>query len=355
MIRKLPSLFILVFCLASFESAWAQRDYHFSQFFAAPITYNPSTAGAFEGDFRAMANYRNQYSSLTSQPFRTTAFAADMPIKVTNDDRDLNFLGVGLHVVSDNAGLLDFNTLHIAGSVAYSIDLGGSVSNPSYISGGLSFGYTQRSINFGNGNWENQWEGVGFNPALSSGEAFSGVMTEDNILLGAGVTWFQSFDENTRLIMGASLLNANAPDVQLIGDENTLFRKVVYHAGMTISGDGSYVTFLPNLFMMFQGPNTIIDLGSEIEFSLWDRTQFTDFRNNLSTNVGAYYRYKDAIYFIGRVNYYDFSLGISYDFTTSSLSRGNNGQGGVELVLGYRTRFTGPGTGRQRLINSKGL
>ncbi len=355
MTKNIQIIFVSLL-VAPFISAklHAQQDFHFSQFFAAPITYNPANSGAFEGDFRAMANYRNQYNSI-AEPFVTTAFAADMPIKLSADERDRNFLGVGLHVVNDNSGTLNFNSLYFMGSVSYAIDLGGSSTNPNFISGGLSFGYTQRSLDFGQATWSNQWEGVGFNPGVASGESFAGVMAEDNILLGAGVTWFNSINDNTRLLMGASLLNANAPQVQIIGDENALFRKFIYHAGMSITQEGGYVTFLPNLFVMFQGPNRIVDVGTELEFSLWDRTQFTDFRNNLSTNVGAYYRLQDAIYFIGRVNYYDFSLGISYDFTTSSLARGNNGQGGVELVVGYRTRFKGPGTGRQRLINSKGL
>lgn len=355
MMNKTLRLFlILTLVFAARQSATGQQDYHFSQFFAAPITYNPAAAGAFEGDFRSTVNYRNQYSAL-SDPFRTMAFTADMPIKISDDAYDKNFLGVGLHVISDNTGTLNFNTLHIAGSVSYAIDLGGTNTNPNYIAFGLQGAYLQRSFEFSNATWENQWIGSGFNPGINSGESYVGMMSEDNIVLGAGATWFNSIDENTRLLVGASLLNANSPNVELIGEESALYRKIIAHGGMSIATPGSNVTYLPNVFIMFQGPNRIIDVGGEIEFSLWDRTQFTDFRNNLSTNAGAYYRYQDAIYFVGRVNYYDFSLGISYDFTTSNLSRGNNGRGGVELVLGYRTRFSGPGTGRQKLINSKGM
>jgi len=351
MIKSLPLSVILVLTAVL---AAAQQDYHFSQFFAAPVTYNPANAGAFEGDFRAAANYRNQFGSI-SEPYKTIGFAADMPIKLTKEAYDRNFLGVGLAVVNDNAGTLGFNSLHVAGSFSYAIDLGGSQANPHYISLGLQAGFMQRSMNFSEANWASQWTGTAFNPGVASGESFVGNMSEGFINLGAGVSWFRSFGDNTRMLAGASFLNANAPQVQLLGTEDNLLRKYIGHVSVAHSQPGSNVRYLPNLFVMLQGPNRIIDIGSEIEFSFWDRTEFTDFRNNLSTNVGAYYRFQDAIYFIGRVNYYDFSLGISYDFTTSQLSNGNNGQGGVELVLGYRTRFAGPGTNRQRLINSKGL
>jgi type IX secretion system PorP/SprF family membrane protein len=347
-------LYTIIICLIFTVPAWAQMDYHFSQFFAAPITYNPATAGAFEADIRGMLNYRNQYGSV-AEPYRTMAFAADAPIKLTNLAYDRNFLGVGLHVVTDNAGTIDFNQLQVAGSFAYAIDLGGTEQNPHFISLGLQIGYLQRSMDFTKATWETQWTGTNFNQGLNSGEAYQGNMTESNIDFGAGVTWYNSINDNSRVMVGAALLHANAPKIEMIGEEESLLRKFVGHASMAISPANKNVTYYPNLFVVLQGPNRIIDIGSEIEFTLWDRTEFTDFRNNLSTNLGAYYRFQDAIYFIGRVNYYDFSFGVSYDFTTSQLAENNNGRGGVEIVLGYRARFTGPGTNRQKLIRSKGL
>jgi type IX secretion system PorP/SprF family membrane protein len=351
MMKNLPLAIISIFWSTL---VLGQQDFHFSQFFAAPITFNPANSGAFEGDFRAMTNYRSQFGS-TGEPFKTIGFAADMPIKLTKDAFDKNFLGVGLYVVNDNAGIIGFNNLHIAGSASYAIDLGGTNTNPHYIALGLQVGYMQRSLDMNAASWERQWSGINFNPGVASGEQSSGTLTEGNINLGAGATWFKSFSEDVRLIAGAAMLNANAPKVNLLGEEDNLFRKYVFHSSMVINAPGGNIRYLPNVFVMFQGPNRIIDFGAEAEFALWDRTQFTDFRNNLSANFGAYYRLQDAIYFIGRINYHDFSLGISYDFTASQLSNTNNGQGGVELVLGYRTRFSGPGTGRQKLINSKGL
>lgn len=336
-------------------SGMAQQDYHFSQFFTAPITYNPANTGAFEADIRGMLNYRSQYGSLSDNPFTTIAFAADAPLKLTNLSYDRNFLGVGLAVVNDNAGVVDFNNLSISGNVAYAIDLGGTDANPHFISVGLQVGFIQRSLNLNAGSWENQWTGTGFNLGVPSGERISGTINEANIDLGGGVSWFKSFNDYSRLLIGGSILHANRPKVDILGSNEALDRKYIGHASMAFVPEGSQVTYLPNVFVMFQGPNRIIDVGSEIEFSFWERTEHTDFKNNLSMNLGAYYRYKDAIYFIGRANYHDFSLGISYDFTASTLAENNNGKGGVELVLSYRKNFSGPGTGRQKLIRSKGL
>jgi len=332
----------------------AQQDFHYSQFFAAPITYNPANSGAFEDDIRGTLNYRSQYGSV-AEPFTTVGLSVDAPIKISGDAYDQNFLGVGLTVVNDNAGTIDFNQLHIAGSAAYAIDLGGTEQNPHYISLGLQVAFIQRSMNFTNSTWESQWTGTNFNQSTSSGEAYVGNISESNLSLGGGISWFNSISSNARILAGAAVLNANTPSMELLGREDDLLRKYTGHVSMAIAPETQTVVYYPNLFVMFQGPNRIIDVGSEVEFSLWDRTEFTDFRNNLSLNLGAYYRVQDAVYFIGRVNYYDISLGVSYDFTASQLAENNNGQGGVELVIGYRTTFNGPGTNRQKLSRSKGL
>jgi len=351
MLKKRNALLILIFLPFIIQG---QQDYHFSQFFASPITYNPATAGAFNADIRGALTYRNQYTSV-SEGYRTFAFAADAPIKLTNKSFDQNFLGAGISLVNDNAGIAGFNNFQISGNVAYAIDLGGTDQNPHFISVGLQFGYMQRSIDLSKVSWETQWTGTGFNQGLASGEPVSGAINESNIDLGGGVAWYNSINEQVKLLAGASVLHANTPTVDLLGSNESLQRKYIGHVSMAIYPENSSVTYLPNLFVMFQGPNRIIDVGSEIEFTLWERTEKTTHKNNLSTNLGAYYRLQDAIYFIGRVNYYDFSLGLSYDFTASKLNQANNGRGGVELVLSYRTRFSGPGYERQKLIRSKGL
>ena len=335
-------------------SAGAQQDYHFSQFFAAPITYNPATAGAFEADVRGSLVYRNQWSSV-AEPYTTYGLSADMPLQVGNSRVSRDFIGIGLSVVNDKAGTSGFNTLNAAANVSYAIDLGGTEINPHFVAVGLQFGFLQRSTDLNKVTWENQWNGTGFNQGVNSGEPVAGNWAETDIDLGGGITYFYSFNDYTRMLVGGAVLHANKPKSVYFTGEEAMMRKFTLHGSMAISQPDANVTYLPHVFVMFQGPYRIIDVGSEIEFSLWERTEFTNFKNNLSTNIGAYYRYKDAMYLVGRVNYYDFSIGISYDFTLSGLNNFNNGNGGVELVLGYRTRFSGPGAQRQRLMNSKGL
>ncbi|MCH2214652.1 MAG: PorP/SprF family type IX secretion system membrane protein [Flavobacteriales bacterium] len=349
--RKILLFFLSIFVLLT---AYGQQDFHYSQFFTSPITYNPANSGAFEADIRGVLNYRNQYGSV-SEPYKTMGFSVDAPIKLSNDAYDQNFMGLGLTVVNDNAGVLDFNQFYVAGSGAYAIDLGGTPENPNFISLGLQIAFIQRSMNFGSSTWESQWTGVGFSSGRPSLEDYTGKITESNVSIGGGISWFNAYSDNARILIGGAVLNANSPSMELLGRTDDLYRKYVGHLSMAVAPDKQSVIYYPNIFLMFQGPNRIIDIGSEIEFSIWNRTEKTTARNNLSANLGAYYRVQDAIYFIGRLNYFDFSFGISYDFTASQLTENNNGQGGAELVLTYRTLLSGPGSTRQKLRRSKGL
>ncbi|HIA36045.1 MAG TPA: type IX secretion system membrane protein PorP/SprF, partial [Flavobacteriales bacterium] len=52
----------------SFNSGYAQ-DIHFSQFYQVPQLINPSLAGGFNGDFRAIVNFRDQWSNVA--PYKT--------------------------------------------------------------------------------------------------------------------------------------------------------------------------------------------------------------------------------------------------------------------------------------------
>src|SRR5215218_4244349 len=54
----------------------AQIDPHFSQYFVFPSAVNPAFIGAFDGDLRLTAVYRNQWSNI-SGGYKTVGLAGD--------------------------------------------------------------------------------------------------------------------------------------------------------------------------------------------------------------------------------------------------------------------------------------
>ncbi len=83
-------------------SAIAQ-DVHFTQYFTSPLTLNPALTGLVNEDLRFAANYRTQWSSVSSTPYITGTFSYDMAIlkgKLPEGDA----LGVGLLGLYDKSG-----------------------------------------------------------------------------------------------------------------------------------------------------------------------------------------------------------------------------------------------------------
>src|SRR5215212_6479304 len=77
------------------------QDIHFSQYYATPLTINPSYTGSFAGDYRAGLNYRQQWGSVTV-PYKTFDFYGDFNFK-KKAFRKASF-SAGLCIVSDKAG-----------------------------------------------------------------------------------------------------------------------------------------------------------------------------------------------------------------------------------------------------------
>ena len=55
------------------------QDLHFSQFINSPLVTNPANTGFIpEGDYRLGINYRNQWSSIMSLPYKTMSAFGDV-------------------------------------------------------------------------------------------------------------------------------------------------------------------------------------------------------------------------------------------------------------------------------------
>src|SRR5439155_11227945 len=103
----------LIFWVLILTSSPAQ-DIHFSQFTQSPLTVNPAQAGLFDGDLRAIVNYRNQWSAVDG--YRT--MQAECDGNVLKNKWTRGFLGLGLNVLSDNAGAANLSSTQFNLSVS---------------------------------------------------------------------------------------------------------------------------------------------------------------------------------------------------------------------------------------------
>src|SRR3954466_6657585 len=77
------------------------QDIHFSQVLETPLFLNPANTGFFNGYFRAIANYRNQWSAM-GNPYQTIGISMDGGL--FKSKRRKAFMGLGFTLFNDRAG-----------------------------------------------------------------------------------------------------------------------------------------------------------------------------------------------------------------------------------------------------------
>jgi len=320
----MKGLISILFFVASIFSGIAQ-DIHFSQFMAAPQQVNPALTGMFDGDLRIMANYRKQWGSITV-PYRTMAVSGDM--KLSSGLFDNDFIGAGLFIYSDKAGDIDFNTNQINFSLAYHKSL--SVESNHYLSVGFVGGVAQRSVNPSKMTFDNQFNGIGFDPNIG---------IADNIPLGtyvfgdlgAGISWYYGIGKHSKAYAGASFYHINKPNQSFYsGVDIPLNRKQVFYAGGEFKLYDRF-SLQPQLIYMSQWPHSEFLYGGYIHMDL---THITDVTAK-DISIGFFNRYGDALIAILRLGLEDWQVGMSYDINTSSLAAASIGRGGPEISLVY--------------------
>src|SRR5437870_6342465 len=100
--KKCLKLYIVFFYTMYAFNTHAQ-DLHFSQFFNAPLITNPANTGFIpDGDYRLGMNYRNQWSSIMTVPYKTMSAFGD--VQVLKDRMDNGWVGLGGVILRDVAG-----------------------------------------------------------------------------------------------------------------------------------------------------------------------------------------------------------------------------------------------------------
>ncbi len=93
---------LVMMALCTTATSYAQ-DLHFSQFFNSPLSTNPANTGFIpDGDYRLGVNFRDQWSSIMSVPYKTMSAFADVQVMKNRDQT--GWVGLGGLVLRDVAG-----------------------------------------------------------------------------------------------------------------------------------------------------------------------------------------------------------------------------------------------------------
>src|ERR1041385_6201325 len=155
MIKYLRKTFFAIALAVFWLQGLYAQDIHFSQYNASPLLLNPELSGLNAGDYRAYANFRTQWVTVSSgNTYRTFAGGADMSVgKIT---RYNSFAGLGISFFSDQAGAINLNSNHLDLSLAYHFML--NHRGTMQLSAGIQGGFNYRSINPSKAVYDSQWD-----------------------------------------------------------------------------------------------------------------------------------------------------------------------------------------------------
>lgn len=319
---------LLLLLLATWVLPAAAQDINFSQFYELPLLRNPALAGIFAGDIRLTAAYRNQWQSVTV-PYRTFGLGAEYkkPVGVNSDD----FITIGLQATNDVAGDSRLSRTQLLPVMNYHKSINGS----GYISAGIMAGAVFQHFDPTKLSFDDQF----VNGAYSSANPTKQVFSNTNRTYwdaSAGISFSNVAGSNTHYYLGLGLFHFLQPKVAFRKEYDVVLnRKWMANAGLSVPVSNTNKLIVYADYFM-QGGSRQGQGG--LMFS-HDLSQFEDEKTAIS--AGIFYRWKDAIVPLIKLDYYHMSLGLTYDINSSKLKAASQYRGGFELTLSYKTYRNG--------------
>jgi type IX secretion system PorP/SprF family membrane protein len=323
MSQNRKALILILFC-ASAALTTCGQDLNFSQWFNSPLLTNPANTGFIpDADYRLGANYRNQWSSVMSEPYQTMSVFGDA--QVFRDRIQTGWLGLGGVLLRDVAGAGNLTSTELYGSVAYHQ----MISYSSLLTLGFNLGWVNKRINSSNLKFPDQFDGKFFDNTLPT----SVVIDEPNVnFLDIQVGMNYAYFPNTRTYVNAgfSVQHINNARESFFSTDPAGFNSLIPRRYIGFL-NGSFKTsdqviLNPMAYYTNQAGASEIVTGFNAQYNLSD--------NGENQVIGGlYYRLGDAfIPMIGFI-YKNIHLSFTYDVTTSSLSQTNQGRGAWEFSL----------------------
>src|SRR5688500_11788818 len=283
------------------------QDLHFSQFMNSPLSTNPANTGFIpDGDYRLGVNYRNQWSSVMTVPYKTMSAYGD--VQLMKDRFENGWVGLGGMVLKDVAGSGNLSSTKIYGSVAYHQMLGYS----SLLSLGFNVGMANKQINVSNLKFPDQFDGKFFDNKLPTSVA----ITNNNISyldMQVGMNYAYFPNEKIYMNAGFSVHHVNTPRESFFANDgmydNRVPRRYIGFANGSFMINDQWI-INPNAYVSVQAKSMEVVAGANAHYNLSG-----DGENILV--AGLYYRHNEAVIPMVGLGYKDYVFTFSYDATIS--------------------------------------
>ena len=299
------------------------QESHFSQINKTPVITNPANAGVMDYEMRITNNYRNQWKSINI-PYNTLHFGIDKKIRAFKQQ-----FGISINVLND----LSQSNVIASNAFMFALSYARFFERHQFV-GGIGLGTVFKNFDLHNLTFGSQ-----FDPDLGTFDV-SSASNENNLDqdlsyndLSAGILW-RSKVRDLEPLLGFSMYHLNRPDISFFNDDHPehLSLKYTLHGNILIPVDSKY-SLTPVFYYSYMGQSHEMISGAILgyrpgEFKLPIQKVYGSsfFRINPARNF-------DAMIIGGGIEFYNFDLGISYDFNVSSLRKVTNFQGAVEISL----------------------
>lgn len=333
-IAIITSLLCLL-CFSVTEST--AQDFHYSQYYHAPLRINPALTGIFGGDVRFSGQYRSQWTSVPVD-YKTFSLSVDKKWLERTDGN--GFWSTGLAINHDRAGdsRLGWTDADLNASYTKYLD------QRTFITVGGQLALVQRRFDRDDLRFDNQYDpgrGV-YDPTLDNGENFartSHVFAD----LSAGVnlrlqalqrtSLVDRLDRRSKLDLGVGFYHLTRPD-QSFTDEAEVplpvrispYAMGVLQLGGTLDLVGAFTWQMQQEYEEKVG---MAGLRAHLSRQLG---------NQVSLLLGAGYRFNDfgdAWYPTLELNYNSWEVGLSYDINVSPFNVATQKRGGPEVSVRY--------------------
>ena len=324
--KRLKKLMYVIVLIATQSHA---QDPNFSQFFSSPLNINPALTANINADWRAIANFRDQWIGPAS-PYVTGTLSFDRKMfqKKFPGMEEGNIFGLGGMLMYDRAMAGVVNSTYASMNLSYRVKLS---DGPTKHRLGAGFGtiYGHRRIDFSRVDFEEQFTGYGFNTNLPTGESSLSSM-KPYFSLSSGLL-YSITSEKINLDIGAAGFHLNRPKQTFLKDEKQYLsiRKVAHANFETFLKDDLVLSI--NAVYQKQGTAEYYSFGGALGYYL-------PFYQDLLLNAGLWYWSRNAVIPYVGIAYKDYQFGLSYDVTVSKLRQATDKPNTYELSLIVRGR-----------------
>ncbi|MEO6818158.1 MAG: PorP/SprF family type IX secretion system membrane protein [Ginsengibacter sp.] len=297
------------------------QDLHFSQFFNNPLLTNPANTGFIpDADYRLGASYRNQYSNILAQPYKTMSIYGDA--QVFRNKIENGWMGLGGVVLRDVAGTGGLTSTKIYGSIAYHQMLGAS----SLLSAGFNVGWANKRVDQTKLLFPDQFDGQFFDAKIpTNAQLINNNISYFDLQVGLNYAFFPT--ENIYINAGYSIHHINTPKEDFFendGNERIGRREIAFVNGIFRVAENVIVN--PNAYYTNQQNASELMVGMNAAYNLADN-------GSKQIIAGLYYRYGDALIPMVGLEVNNVRFTFSYDATVSTLKNYNRSMGANEFNL----------------------